>query len=131
MRLLHRRCVGIDVHKKKLVVCVMNADNTGPVEVNKREFATYTRAIKKLRHWLLACKVTPVAMESTGVYWKPVWNILEGRFVILLVNPAHYHGVEGRKTDQIDAEWLAELLQCGLRKGSFIPPEEIRDLRGA
>ena len=129
MRIIYRRCCGMDVHKKKLTVCVMSTDGVSPVQVRKRAFGTYTRDVKKLRHWLLACKVTHVAMESTGVYGKPVWNVLEGKFTILLVNAAHYKGVDGRQTDQIDCEWLAELLQCGLLKASFIAPQEIRELR--
>ena len=95
MRIIYRRCCGMDVHKKKLTVCVMSTDGVSPVQVRKRACGTYTREVKKLRHWLLACKVTHVAMESTGVYGKPVWNVLEGKFTILLVNAAHYKGVDG------------------------------------
>jgi transposase len=129
MRIVHRRCCGLDVHKNKIVACVMSADEAVPIEVKKREFGAHTKDLKKMRQWLQACRVTHVAMESTGVYWKPVWNILENRFELLLVNASHFHGVEGRKTDQIDSEWLAELLQCGLLKASFVPPQQIRQLR--
>jgi transposase len=129
MQILYRRCCGLDVHKKSITACILNADNSPDKMVKKREFATHTDALRKLRFWLYANRVTHVAMESSGVYWKPVFNVLEGKLEILLVNPVHFKGVPGRKTDQVDAEWLAELLQCGLLKASFIPPREIRELR--
>jgi transposase len=130
MRILYERCCGLDIHKRKIVACVMVTDpKRGTVEVRKKEFGAYLKALRDLRFWLQAQKVTHVAMESTGVYWKPVWNVMEGRFTILLVNSKHFRGVPGRKTDMIDAEWLADLLRCGLLKSSFIPPREIRELR--
>jgi transposase len=91
----------------------------------------YKKELERLRFWLIACKVTVVAMESAGVYWKPVWHVLERQrqFKLKLVNAQHYHGMDGQKSDQIDASWLAELLQCGLLKGSFVPPQWPRELR--
>jgi len=130
MRILYSRCCGLDIHKSKIVACVMvTPPDDKPVEIRKKEFGAHLRALRQLRFWLQAQKVTHVAMESTGVYWKPVWNVLEGRLTILLVNSTHFRGVPGRKTDMIDSEWLADLLRCGLLKSSFIPPLEIRELR--
>jgi transposase len=88
-----------------------------------------TRDLRALADYLQALGVTPVAMEATGVLWKPVWNVLEGRFTLLLVNPRHLKKVPGRKTDVSDAEWIAQLLQCGLWRGSFVPPRSLRNLR--
>jgi Transposase len=101
----------------------------GKKRKEKREFATMTRDLLALADWLQRCGVTHVAMESTGVYWKPVWNILEGQFEVLLVNAQHIKAVPGRKTDQNDAEWIADLLQHGLARSSFVPPTPIRELR--
>jgi len=94
-----------------------------------RAFGTFTRELLELGDWLRACGVTHVAMESTGVYWKPVWNLLEGQFEVLLVNAQHIKAVPGRKTDQKDSEWIADLLQHGLLRASFVPPTPIRELR--
>ena len=90
-----------------------------------REFATFTRDLLELADWLGACGVTHVALESTGLYWKPVWNLLEGQFEVLLVNAQHIKAVPGRKTDQKDSEWIADLLQHGLLRPSFVPPTPI------
>jgi transposase len=129
MDVVYRRCCGLDVHKQSITACVLLADGKAGEQVRKKEFGTFTRALQQLKMWLYACKVTHIAMESTGVYWKPVWNILEGHFEILLVNPQHIKAVPGRKTDQKDSEWIAELLQHGLLRPSFVPPLEIRQLR--
>jgi transposase len=94
-----------------------------------REFGTFTKELLELSDWLRSCNVTHVALESTGVYWKPVWNILEGQFEVLLVNAQHIKAVPGRKTDQKDSEWIADLLQHGLLRASFVPPTPIRELR--
>jgi transposase len=99
-----------------------DGDRRGP-------FGTFTRELLELGDWLRACGVTHVAMESTGVYWKPVWNLLEGQFEVLLVNAQHIKAVPGRKTDQKDSEWIADLLQHGLLRASFVPPTPIRELR--
>jgi transposase len=94
-----------------------------------REFGTFTRELLELADWLRACGVTHVALESTGVYWKPVWNLLEGQFEVLLVNAQHIKAVPGPKTDQKDSEWIADLLQHGLLRASFVPPTPTRELR--
>ena len=105
------------------------ANGQGRKRKEKRVFGTVTRELLALTDWLRACGVTHVAMESTGVYWKPVWNLLEGQFEVLLVNAQHIKAVPGRKTDQKDSEWIADLLQHGLRRGSFVPPRATRELR--
>lgn len=131
MRIVHQRCCALDVHKRSITACVLVWDGHNAVAERKREFGTTKKQLQQLRFWLMACKVDIVAMESAGVYWKPVWNVLERskKLKLKLVNAQHYHGVDGRKSDQIDASWLAELLQCGLLKGSFIPPQWQRELR--
>lgn len=124
-------CAGLDVHQKSIVVCVRLSNPSGAVTKHVRTFGTTTGDLKTLACWLQTHGVTHVAMESTGVLWKPVWNVLETDtpMTLLLVNPHHVAKVPGRKTDVSDAEWLAQLLQCGLLRGSFIPPRAIRELR--
>jgi transposase len=117
------------VHKKSITACVLWAEGKGKARKDKRRFGTFTRELLQLADWLRACGVTHVAMESTGVCWKPVWNILEGQFEVLLVNAQHIKAVPGRKSDQKDCEWIADLLQHGLLHGSFVPPKEMRELR--
>jgi transposase len=126
----YRRCCGIDVHKKNVTVCILPPAGKPEVEVRKRSFRTFTRDLKQLRTWLKNCKVTEIAMESTGQYWRAIWNILEGHFEkLILVNPQHIKGLAGHKTDPKDAEWIASLLETGKLKGSLVPPREIRELR--
>jgi len=98
-------------------------------EVRKKEFRTYWSDLQKLKLWLYASKVERVAMESTGVYWKPVWNVLEGHFPLLLANPYHMRNIPGQKTDQKDSEWISDLLAHGLLRPSFVPPRPIQELR--
>jgi transposase len=129
METLYLRCCGLDVHKASLTACVRLQGDRGKVEKYVRRFSTMTADLRALAAWLIELRVTHVAMESTGVYWKPVWNILEGNFTLILANAQHVKNVPGRKTDQKDAEWLAELLQHGLLPSSFVPPRLIRDLR--
>ena len=129
MDVLHTCCCGLDVHKESVTACVLWAEGKGRKRKEKRQFGTMTRDLLALADWLQACGVTHVAMESTVVYWKPVWNILEGQFAVLLVNAQHLKAVPGRKTDQNDAEWIADLLQHGLLRSSFVPPTPIRELR--
>lgn len=129
MQLLHPRCAGLDVHKKTVSVCILLADGSGPRRSQVRTFATFTRDLLALADWLREHGVTHVAMEATGVYWRPVWAVLEGQFEQMLVNPQHMKAVPGRKTDTRDSEWIADLLQHGLLKGSFVPPTPIQDLR--
>jgi transposase len=124
-------CVaGLDVHKKTVVACVRQRDPKGRMLKQVRTFGTMTRDLLELADWLEASKVSHVAMESTGVYWRPIFYVLEGRFKeVLLVNAQHIKKVPGRKTDVKDCEWIAQLLQCGLLRGSFVPPPAIRELR--
>jgi transposase len=128
MEVLYGRCCGLDVHKETVAACVLIRD-AGRVQKEKRIFGTTTRELLELADWLASRSVTHVAMESTSVYWKPVWNILEGLVDITLVNPQHFKSVPGRKTDLKDGEWLGDLLQHGLLRKSFVPPRPIRDLR--
>ena len=129
MDLLYASCVGLDVHKETVVACVRRRDAKGQVQQQTRTFSTMTGALLELADWLDQQGVTHVAMESTGVYWKPIWNLLEGQFEILLVNAQHIKQVPGRKTDVKDAEWIAQLLQHGLLRGSFVPSTPQRELR--
>jgi transposase len=129
MQILYSRCCGIDVHKDSVTACVLIYEGRPEPEVRKREFATHKKALGNLRLWLFAQKVTPVAMESTGVYWKPVWQALEGNFELTLANPYQIKTMPGRKTDARDSQWIAELLAHGLIRRSFVPPRETRNLR--
>jgi transposase len=126
---LYPRCAGIDVHKNNVVVCVRCCDRPDKVFEAIRTFSTMTADLLALSDWLAEHGVTHAAMESTGVYWKPVFNILEGRVAVILVNAEHIKKVPGRKTDVKDCQWIAQLLQHGLLKASFVPPEPIRELR--
>jgi transposase len=129
MDTLYPRCAGIDVHKSNVVVCVRCCDRPGKVFEEIRTFSTMTSDLLALADWLAGHGVTHVAMESTGVYWKPVFNILEGGVAVILVNAEHIKKVPGRKTDVKDCQWIAQLLQHGLLKASFVPPPPIRELR--
>src|SRR6266699_1858162 len=126
---LYARCAGLDVHKKTVVACLMLTAASGKVSHEVRTFATTTAGLQALAAWLESFGVTHVAMESTGIFWRPVFNLLEGRFQVILVNAQHMKAVPGHKTDIRDSEWLADLLRHGLLKASFIPPKPIRDLR--
>ena len=129
MEPIYTSCCGLDVHKKSVQACVRRIGKDGKVQHEVRPFGTMTQDIMALADWLSQEEVTHVAMESTGVYWKPIYNILEGRFSILLVNARHIKNVPGRKTDVKDCQWIAHLLQSGLLKGSFIPDRTQRELR--
>lgn len=129
MQVVHSHCAGLDVHKKTVMACRIIPSSSGGWQREIRNFSTMTDALLLLADWLRAGGVTHVAMESTGVYWKPIYNILEAEVEVLLVNAEHIKFVPGRKTDVNDAQWIAELLQHGLLKASFIPPVEQRDLR--
>jgi transposase len=125
-------CAGLDVHKKSVTVCRLVSDRTGQAPegvAELRTFGTMTSDLLALVDWLVEAGVTHVAMESTGEYWKPVYNLLEGSVTIFLVNAAHVKNVPGRKTDPADARWLAKLMRYGLLQASFIPPKAQRDLR--
>jgi transposase len=129
MQVVHERCCGLDVHKRSVVACVLITGPDGVVERQVRTFKTMTTDLLALADWLQRLDVIHVAMESTGVYWRPVYNLLEDGRTLLLVNPQHMRAVPGRKTDVRDSEWLAELLRHGLLQASFIPPAPIRALR--
>jgi transposase len=129
MQVTYSHCAGIDVHKKMVMVCRIKPDAKGGWQQETRQFGTTTSALLELADWLQAGEVTHVAMESTGVYWKPVFNILESHLEVMVVNAQHIKQVPGRKTDVKDAQWIAELLQHGLLKASFIPEQPQRDLR--
>jgi transposase len=119
------RGAGMDVHKEIIVVTIRGKG----IKTETKSFKTFTSSLKKLREWLMKYEITHLAMESTGVYWKPVFNVLGDDFIIILVNARHVRNVPGHKTDKKDSKWLAKLLLSGLLKGSFIPDKEIRDLR--
>lgn len=123
-QLIERGC-GIDVHKNLIVATVMGAG----LKEETRSYDGFTESLEQLRDWLKESGVTHVAMESTGVYWKPVYNVLEEDFEVILVNARHIKHVPGHKTDKKDSKWIAKLLLCGLLKGSFIPPKPIREMR--
>jgi transposase len=129
MEILCRRCCGLDIHKKFVMACSLMLGPDNQVTKEVRRFGTMTRDLLELADWLTQKGVTHVAMESTGVFWKPVYNIVEGLFEVILVNPRDIKQVPGRKTDVTDCAWIAQLLQYGLLRGSFIPPRAIRDLR--
>ena len=129
MDILFACCAGFDVHKETVVATVRRRLDSGKVWQQTRTYGTMTEQLLELADWLEAEGVTHLAMESTGVYWKPIWNLLEERFQILLVNAQHIKCVPGRKTDVKDSEWIAQLLQCGLLRASFVPPPPQRELR--
>ena len=132
MDILYAVCCGLDVHKSSVTACLRHVGRRGRVRKEVRTVGTTTAELLALCDWLVGAGCTHVAMESTGVYWKPVFNLLEGHFAeVLVVNAQHVKAVPGRKTDTLDAEWLAQLLQHGLLRGSFIPPAPIRELREA
>lgn len=129
MEVVHARCCGIDVHQASLAVCVAIKEEGGRIEKYKLRCGTTTAELLRLADWLQEHKVTHVAMEATGVYWKPVWHVLEGQFELLLANPMQVKALRGRKTDMKDGERIADFLQHGLLQGSFVPPRCIQQLR--
>jgi transposase len=129
MDTLFARVAGLDVHLKTIQCAVRCRQPSGKLLTQVRSFGTVTRDLRALADYLQALGVTHVALEATAVLWKPVWNILEGRFTLLLVNPRHLKKVPGRKSDVSDAAWIAQLLQHGLLRGSFVPPRPVRELR--
>jgi transposase len=128
MEVFHSRCCGLDVDKSSISACIL-LNVGGGVQKHQRRFGAMTQDLRELAEWLRQLEVAQIAMESSGVYWKPVWNVLEGQFTVILVNAQHIKNVPGRKTDQKDAEWIAQLLQHGLLRPSYVPCEIIRDLR--
>jgi transposase len=129
MEVIYARCCGLDVHKETVVACRVTPGPQGQPVKEVRTFTTMTGDLLVLIDWLLEAGVTHVAMESTGVYWKPVWNLLEESFTLLLVNAQHIKQVPGRKSDVKDSEWIADLLRHGLLKASFVPERPQRELR--
>ena len=129
MEALHDRCAGLDVHKQTVVACALWLDSQGHRHHQVQSFGTFTIQLQALGRWLAEKGVTHVAMESTGVYWKPVFNILEADFEVVPVNARHIKQVPGRKSDVLDCQWIAQLLQHGLLKASYIPPPAQRQLR--
>lgn len=129
MEVLHAHCAGLDVHKRTVVACVIHSGPGSETERETRTFSTMLPDLEKLREWLLQESCTCAAMEATGVYWKPVYNVLEGHLSVLVVNAEHIKAVPGRKTDVKDAEWIADLVRHGLVRASFIPERPQRELR--
>jgi transposase len=129
MNVVYEKCAGLDVHKRTVVVCASILDSSGQRHKERRTFSTMTPDLLRLRQWLKDLEVTHVAMESTASYWKPIFNVLEGHVEVLVVNAQHLKAVPGRKTDLKDAEGIADLLQHGLLRPSFVPPA--RASRGA
>jgi transposase len=129
MDVVYRRCCGLDVHKKMVVACLLSLDERGQRQKEVRVFTTMTKDLLALADWLTAAECTQVAMESTGVFWKPIFALLEGQCEVVLANAQHLKAVPGHKTDIKDAEWIADLLQHGLLRPSFIPPLAQRQLR--
>jgi transposase len=123
------RCAGLDVHKDSVTACVRVPDGHGGRHGQTRRFTTTTAGLVVLAEWLASFGVTRVGMESTGCYWKPVWQLLEDQVECWLLNAAHLHNVPGRKTDVADAAWIAQLVEHGLVRPSFVPPRPIRELR--
>jgi len=130
MDVIVARCAALDVHKDTVMAAVRTPGKGRARRQVVAEFSTFTEGLVALRDWLVDEAVTQVAMEATGVYWKPVWHVLEDAgFELLLVNAHHAKNLPGRKTDVKDAEWLAQLLECGLLRGSFVPPKAVAQLR--
>ena len=127
--IMHPICCGLDVHKEKISACILSTDSQGEEQSEIREFGAFTDDLLELRDWLVANNCPVVAMESTGVYWRPVHNVLEHHLSIILVNARHIKNVPGRKTDIADSRWLASLLRHGLLRGSFIPEKNVRQWR--
>src|SRR5882762_5559325 len=129
MEIMHERVAGLDVHKATIVACVRLGTGR-KVTRECRTFDTTTDGLSALLAWLVDCRCSHVAMEATGVYWMPVWKILsDGAFSLIVANAAHIKNVPGRKTDMNDAMWIADLLACGLIQASFVPEEDVQELR--
>jgi transposase len=129
MEVVYERCCGLDIHKRTVVACLLTSGANRQLVKEVRAYGTVTDELLALAKWLQEAGCTHVAMESTGVYWKPIWNLLEEQFTLLLVNARHVKAVPGRKTDVKDAEWLADLLRHGLLHPSFVPARSRRELQ--
>jgi transposase len=128
MQVMYPQCAGLDVHEDEVVACVRGMEERRATH-EVRRFATTTRGLLELREWLESHACTHVGMEATGVYWKPVWHVVEDGFELVLANAAHIRNVPGRKSDVNDAVWIADLLAHGLIRASFVPPRPIQELR--
>ena len=129
IQIAHPVCCGLDVHKKKISVCLITMDEQCKEQYEIKEFGTFTNDLLEMKKWLTDNNCPILAMESIGGYWRPVHNVIEGFMEVILVNARHIKNVPGRKTDISDCKWLAGLLRYGLLKGSLIPPKEIRQWR--
>jgi len=129
LNVIHKSCCGIDVHKRNVVACILKADEFGEYTDTVKTFSTMTSDLENLRDWLKEQNCEKVAMESTGIYWIPVFNVLEEHFEIILSNARQIRNVPGKKSDPNDSRWIAKLLALGLVNSSFIPPKDIRELR--
>ena len=129
IKIVHPICCGMDVHKKSISACIIYPDENGEEKHEIKVFQTFTDSLMRLKDWLIECECPVVAMESTGIYWRPVHNVLEGTFQVVLTNARNMKNVPGRKTDIGDSRWIAGLLRHGLLKSSFIPPQEVRQWR--
>src|SRR5258708_32771729 len=129
MQVIHERCAGLDVHKKAVVAAIMLTQSDGSVQEYVRTFSTMTVDLLALDDWLRSYSIEVIAMESTGVFWRPVFNLLEEGRQVILVNAQHMKAVPGRKTDVKDSQWLADLFRHGLLKARFIPTKPVRELR--
>jgi len=127
--IVHRRCCGLDIHKDQIAACVRWAGDDGEIEQETRVFGTTTDQLRNMADWMRGHGVQLVAMESTGVYWRPVWNVLEGDFQLKLANSQHIRNIPGKKTDKKDGAWIAKLLQHDLVPASFVPDSRIQELR--
>jgi transposase len=127
--IVHRRCCGLDVHKDSIAACIRWVDDHGEINKDTRVFGTTTQELKSLARWMQEHEIRLVAMESTGIYWRPVWNVLEDSFELRLANSQHIRNIPGKKTDKKDGEWIAKLLQHDLVPASFVPKTPIRELR--
>ena len=129
MKVEYECCAGLDVHKRTVVACVLKGEPGQDPAFETKSFGTTTPELMEMVEWLKSCRTTHVAMEATGNYWMPVYNLLEGHFELIVANAAHMKAVPGRKTDVQDAQWIADLLRHGLLRPSFIPSREQRDMR--
>jgi transposase len=127
--IVHRRCCGLDVHKDQIAACIRWVEDNGEIEQETRVFGTTTEQLRSMGDWMRGHGVQLVAMESTGVYWRPVWNVLEGDFQLKLANSQHIRNIPGKKTDKKDGAWIAKLLQHDLVPASFVPDTRIQELR--
>ena len=129
LRIVHRNCAGMDVHKKFIAVCIATTDFSGVTTYKKKQFSTFNSDLKACRDWLLKYGCSEVCMESTGKYWIPIFNVLEGHLHVVVANPKYVRAIKGQKTDDKDAMWIADLFKFYIIPSSYIPIKEIRKLR--